>query len=79
LCTEFATQSGRLDVVDEGSLPVDLHDRDPLPVAGLEVWIAGDVDLRVRHLLHVQDLPGALAEVAALRGVEDDLRDRYRA
>jgi len=65
-------------VVDETAPPVDLHDRDPLAVGGLELRIAVD-----RHLPQLEadlvarsgdDTPGRRAEVAARRGEEDDLR-----
>jgi hypothetical protein len=66
-------------VVDEGPLAVDLDDGDPFPVGGLEAWDAGDVRLGVRDPLGVENRPSAVAQVAALRGVEnDDARDRYR-
>ena len=66
----------RVHVVDEAPPPVDLHDRDPLAVGGLELGVAVDRDLpqleaellvRSRH-----DAPCRLAEVAARRGEEDD-------
>jgi hypothetical protein len=79
LCAQFATQSGGLNAVDKGSLPVDLDDGKPFSVGGLELRITRDVDLGVRNPLAVEHLPSALAEVAALGEVEDDPRDRYRA
>jgi hypothetical protein len=63
-------------VVDEAAAAVDLDDRDPLPILGLQLWIAVD-----RHLAQLEaelavrgrdDAAGRLAEVAARRGVEDD-------
>jgi hypothetical protein len=36
----------RVDVVHEDALAVDLDDRQPLPIAGLELGVAGDVHLR---------------------------------
>jgi hypothetical protein len=70
-------------VVDEGPLAVDLDDREPLPVGGLERRVAGDVDLlEVEPELGLQarDLPPcAVAERAALRVEDDDLTDRGRA
>jgi hypothetical protein len=83
LCGYFAPKGIPVDVVDERALAVDLHDRQPLPVPGLELRIAADVDL-----LHgeghfaangLEDLPRALAEMTTLRVVEDDLMDRCRA
>jgi hypothetical protein len=59
-------------VVDEGPLAVDLDDRDPLAIDGLERRIARDVHLGVGRSLGVQDVPRAIAQVAALRRVEDD-------
>jgi hypothetical protein len=67
-------------VVDERALAVDLEDRQPLAVARLEPGVAGDVDLAElerplgSHLLDDRARP--VAEMAALRVVEDDLR-RY--
>ena len=64
-------------VVDETAPAVDLHDRDPLAVRGLELWIAVD-----RHLAQLEpelvvcgcdDAPGSRAEMAARRGEENDL------
>jgi hypothetical protein len=64
-------------VIDEAPPPVDLHDRDPFAVAGLELGFAVDRDLsQLEAELLVRsrdDAPGRLAEMAALRGVEDDL------
>jgi hypothetical protein len=71
----------RLDVVGEAAPAVDLDDRDPLPVSRLQCRIAGDVDLPQLELglpaEPGQHLPRPLAEVAALGGVEDDLRAGY--
>ena len=65
-----------MNVVGEHPLAVDLHHRQPLPVARLEVRVARDVDL---HELEaelgpqlLELLPRALAEVAARRVVERD-------
>jgi hypothetical protein len=67
-----------MDVVDEAPPAVDLDDRDPLAVRSLEGGIAVDGDLPQleaqlvsRRLDHAA---GRLAEVAARRGEEDDLR-----
>ena len=72
MCGEFATQSVRWDEVDERSLAVDLDDREPLAVGGLELGDAGDLDFLVLHALVVQDYAGAVTEVTARSGVEDD-------
>jgi hypothetical protein len=65
-----------VEVVDEGTLAVDLHHRQPLAVARLERGVAGDVDLVVgERQLDAQPrqlLARALAQVAAPRAVEDD-------
>jgi len=61
-------------VEDERSLAVDLDDREPFAVARLEFRHARDVDLVERHALGGERPSSALAEVAALRGVEDDAR-----
>jgi hypothetical protein len=62
---------------------VDLDDRDPLPVGGLERLVAADVDLAKLELELLAERPNlrqrALAEVAALGVVDDDLRDRCPA
>jgi hypothetical protein len=64
-------------VVDETAAPVDLHDRDPLAVGGLELGVAVDRDLLQLEAELVarrrDDAPGRRAEVAARRGEEDDL------
>ncbi len=69
-----------MDVVGEDALAVQLDDRKPLAVLGLERGIAADVDLdeleRVLRSDVVEHGAGALAEVAAGRGEEDDAR-RY--
>jgi len=78
LCGYFATKSIWIHVIDESALAVDLHDREPLAVARLQLGIAVDFDLLQfeRHLLanQRQDLPCALAKVASLCVVEDYLR-----
>jgi hypothetical protein len=66
-------------VVDEGALAVDLDDGKPFSIARLELGVAGDVDLVVLDVLPIQDGARALTEVAPLRRVEDDARDRSRA
>ena len=66
-----------MDVVDEAAPPVDLHDRDPLAVRGLELGVAVD-----RHLAQFEaelvarsrdDAPGGRTEVAARGGEEDNV------
>jgi hypothetical protein len=63
-------------VVRETPPPVDLDDRDPLAVLGLEAGIAVDHDLLQLEaelvLRRADDAPGRLAQMAARRGVEDD-------
>jgi hypothetical protein len=63
-------------VVDEGLDAVHLDDRDPLPVAALELGVAADVHLAEleRHLgPHPLDHAArGVAEVTALGRVEDD-------
>jgi hypothetical protein len=89
LCGYLAAKSSWIDGVDEGPLAVDLHHREPFPVAGLEAGIAVDLDLLEVEPNLLPNLgngpPRALAEVAALCVVEDDfrfaarvLRDRCR-
>jgi hypothetical protein len=81
LCVQAAAKALRLDVVHERLPAVDLDDGDQLPVAGLELVVAGDVDLAVVEL----ELPAklrqlrtrTLAEVAALRVKEDDVGAAY--
>ena len=76
MCLQFATQPFGWNPIDERARTVDLDDGQPFAIARLELGDAGDVDLAVSHALGVQRPPRALAEVAALRGVEDDSR-RY--
>ena len=82
LCAHFATECICIDVIDEGALAVDLDDRQPLPESRLEVGIAADVDLleleRNVGADALEHAAGALAEVAALRVVENDATDRCR-
>jgi hypothetical protein len=83
LCGHFATKGIWVYVVDKGPLSVDLHDREPLPVARLQRGIAVDLDLLEveRGLLpNLGDDPTRpLAQVARRRVIQDDLRDRSRA
>jgi hypothetical protein len=81
LCAGQATPQRRLvHEVDERALPVDLDHRQPLAVTRLELGVTGDVDLGELEVRICRDgderLARALAEVAARRVVEDDLR-RY--
>jgi hypothetical protein len=76
LCNRPAQRVG-VHVVDETALAVDLHHRDPLPVRRLELGVAVDRDLPQleAELLprRADDAAGGLAEMAARRGVEDDV------
>jgi hypothetical protein len=66
-----------MHVVDEAPPPVDLDDRDPLAILGFELGITVDDDLaQVEAELVVRlgdDATRRLAEMAARRGVEDDV------
>jgi len=75
----FSQQRSLVEVVDEGTLAVDLEDGQPLAVPRLELWIAGDIDELVLDPEPCELLLGAVAEAAVLRGEEDDLTDRDRA
>jgi hypothetical protein len=70
-----------VDVVDEAPSPVDLHDRDPVPVRRLQLGVAVDRDLsQLEAELVVRrgdDAAGRLAEMAARRGVQRDDRSVY--
>jgi hypothetical protein len=83
LCGYFATKSIWIHVIDENALAVDLHNRQPLAILRLEPRIPADVDLLELEVGLFADLfenrARALAEVAALCVIKDDLRDRYRA
>jgi hypothetical protein len=89
LCGHFAPKRIRIDVVDERPLSVDLDHRQPLSIPGLERRIPADVDLRQVERDLFADLlenpPGTLAQVTALRVEENDFRlagpltDRCRA
>jgi hypothetical protein len=76
LCNRRA-EGVRVHVVDEAPPPVDLDDRDPLAILGLELGITVDDDLaQVEAELVVRlgdDATRRLAEMAARRGVEDDV------
>jgi hypothetical protein len=83
LCAHLAPKRIRIDVVDEGLLPVDLHHRQPLAVLRLEFRVAADVDLleleRKLSPRTLDDAASKLAQVAALGVVERDSTDRCRA
>jgi hypothetical protein len=83
LCGYFATKSIWIHVIDESPLAVDLHNRKPLAILSLEPWIPADVDpieVEVDLPAHLfENRARAFAEVAALRVIQDDLTDRYRA
>jgi hypothetical protein len=68
--------------VRERALAVDLDDRQPLAIPGLEVRIAGDVDLvELERLLgphRLQHPPRGSAQVALRRVVERDADYGYR-
>jgi hypothetical protein len=70
-------------VVGKTPPAVDLDHRDPLAVRRLELRVPADVDLsQLEAELHAQPahlLERALAEVAALRVIDDYLRDRSPA
>jgi hypothetical protein len=83
LCGYFATKSIGIHVIDESALAVDLHNRQPLAILRLEPRVPADVDLVEIEVGLFADLlknrARAFAEVAALRVIQDDLMDRYRA
>jgi hypothetical protein len=68
----------RVDVVDEAPATVDLDYGDPFAVRGLELVVAVDRNLAELEAQLVprraNDATSRLTEVAARRGVEDDLR-----
>jgi hypothetical protein len=77
LCNRTAKPIG-VHVMDETAPSVDLDDRDPLPVGRLELGIAVDGDLAQLEaelfLRGADDASRSGAEMAARRGIEDDLR-----
>jgi hypothetical protein len=83
LCGYFAPKSIWIHVIDESALAVDLHNRQPLAILRLEPRIPADVDLVELEVGLFSDLfenrARAFTEVAALRVIQDDLTDRYRA
>ena len=70
-------QGFRVDVVGEPAPSVDLDDRDPLPILGLELGVAVDRNLpqlEAEFVMRSTDNAACrLAQVAAGRGVEDDI------
>jgi hypothetical protein len=76
LCNRPPQRVG-VHVVDEAPPPVDLHDRDPLAVRGLQLGVAVDRDLAQLEAELLarsrDDAVGRSAEVAARRSEEDDL------
>ena len=83
MCGYFAPKSIWIHVIDKCTLAVDLHNRKPLAIPRLEPWIPADVDLFELEVVLLADLfenrARAFAEVAALRVIQDDLTDKYRA
>ncbi len=81
LCAELAAKTLWCDVVDERSLAVDLHHRQPFAVTRLELRVAVDRDLLVVELELVTQViqrgPRPLAQRAAGRGEEDDAAYGY--
>ena len=81
LCLHFAPKRTIVHVVDEGALAADLDHRQPLAVPRLELGIAGDIDLlqleRAIRPCRGDDRARPLAQVAALRVVDRDLRPGY--
>jgi len=77
LC-ELAAKRRGIDEVDERALPADLHDRQPLAIALLQLGHAGDVDLveleRELGLELRQRRARPLAEVTAGGAEQPDLR-----
>jgi hypothetical protein len=75
-CAEPAPQRLGVDEVRERPLTVDLDDGDLLPVPGLELRVAGDVDdVELEPELGTDardDLERALAQRAVRGGVEPD-------
>jgi hypothetical protein len=76
LCNRTAERV-RVHVVRKTPLSVDLHDRDPLAIPGLELRIPVDLDLPQLEAELVSrsgdDAPSGLAKMAARRGEECDL------
>jgi len=76
LCAERPPERIFGYVEGKHTLPVDLDDRQQLPIAPFELGIAADVDflkLEVELVPHGRDRRArSVAEVASLRAVEDD-------
>ena len=76
MCNRLAERID-LDVIREAPPSVDLHDGEPRAVFGFEPFVARDVDLAQREaelgleIAHLRQR--TLAEVAALRVVDDDV------
>ena len=76
MCNRFA-QCVDLDVIRKAPPSVNLDDREPLPVLGLERVVARDVHLAQSEAElglkppHQRERP--LAEVATLRVIDDDV------
>ena len=83
MCGYFAPKSIWIHVIDESPLAIDLHNRQPLAILRLEARIPADVDLVELEVGLFADLfenhARAFAEVAALRVIQHDLMDKYRA
>ena len=83
MCGYFATKRIWIHVVDESALAIDLHNRQPLAILRLEARIPADVDLVELEVSLFADLfedrARAFAEVAALRVIQDNPTDKYRA
>ena len=83
MCGYFAPKSIWIHVIDESPLAIDLHNRQPLAILRLEPRIPADVDLMEFEVGLFADLfenhARAFAEVAALRVIQHDLMDKYRA
>jgi hypothetical protein len=81
LCAELASERGLVDEVHERAASVDLDDRQPLPVASLELVVTRDVDLsevEPQLVAEARDLVArAVAEVATLGVVDDDAPALY--
>jgi hypothetical protein len=80
LCVDPPYECAPIDVVDEGALAVDLDDRQPFAVPGLELGPAADVDLVELELVLAPHLcegsPRTLAEMAVVR-VEERYANGY--
>ena len=83
MCGYFAPKSIWIHVIDESPLAIDLHNRQPLAILRLEARIPADVDLVELEVSLFADLfedrARAFAEVAALRVIQDNPTDKYRA